>query len=244
MNSKVVLGLSGMFASLFLFNAYVDFSAYEIDRVYLTISTFLFSVFNGFFIARQSSRYSEIRNALSKFDGAMTIVYRESTHLRPEEHNEVSSILKKYYTSALGHPDWSYYYFDHKTHIIQSLHEVVDKASTSGMDGLRGESIKNILRTLDDVQITRKLLISLKAEMIPKLQRVFMYLLSLALLLSILTLPSKGLVLASVIKALYIVSIFTVVTLLRKFDDLSLFEGTIGAHSAEDVLSILKEDKQ
>jgi hypothetical protein len=100
-----------------------------------------------------------------------------------------------------------------------------------------------MLRTLDDVQIIRKMLVSLKAETIPKLQRVFMYLLSIALLLSVLTLPSKGLVLASIIKALYVVSIVTVVRLLQKFDDLSLFEGNIGAHSAHDVLEILDGQK-
>lgn len=243
MKFKSYFFLTLFFVAVFLFNGNVDFSEYQIDRVYLTVSTFLFSVFNGFFIARQSSRYNEIRNALSKFDGAMTIVYRESTHLSEDEHKSVATVIREYYKSALSHPNWSYYYFDHKTRIIQSLHELVDSAAKNGLDGLRGESIKNMLRTLDDVQIMRKLLVSLKAETIPKLQRVFMYLLSIALLLSVLTLPSKGLILASIIKALYVVSIVTVVRLLQKFDDLSLFEGNIGAHSATDALEILDGKK-
>jgi hypothetical protein len=84
------------------------------------------------------------------------------------------------------------------------------------------------------------MLVSLQQETIPHLQQVFIYMLAAILLLAILTLPSQGLVLASLIKTVYIISVFTVVILLKKFDDLTLFEGTIGEHSAKDVLGIME----
>lgn len=243
MNLRILCLSSFLFCLLFLFNGFVDFSDYQLDKVYLTISTFLFSVFNGFFISRQSSRYSEIRNGLSRFDASMSIVYRESSHLEEEEHKAVGAIIRNYYSAILKHKDWVYYYFTHKSTLITDLHSSLQAYSKNGMDGLRGESIKSMLHTLDDMQITRKMLVSLKEETIPPLQQFFIYALASMLFLAILTLPSQGLVLASLIKSVYMVTVVTVVILLKKFDNLSLFEGRIGEHSAKDVLSIIDGKK-
>lgn len=243
MSLKVIYLSLFLFVALFLFNGFVDFADYQLDKVYLTISTFLFSVFNGFFISRQSSRYSEIRNGLSRFDASMSIVYRESSHLDEEEHKAIGVMIRDYYSTILKHKDWVYYYFTHKSTLITDLHGSLDTYSKKGMDGLRGESIKGMLRTLDDMQITRKMLVSLKEETIPRLQQFFIYALAFMLFLAILTLPSKGLVLASLIKSVYMITVVTVVILLKKFDNLSLFEGRIGEHSAKDVLSIIDGKK-
>lgn len=243
MSARTVSLLVILFIFLFLFNGFFDFAGYQLDRVYLTISTFLFSVFNGFFISRQSSRYSEIRNRLSRFDASMSIIFRESSHLNEEEHATITKVIRDYYSTLLKHKDWAYYYFTHKSNLVIDLHNYIHLYSKNGMDNLRGEAIKNMLRTLDDVQITRKMLVSLKEETIPRLQQFFIYTLATMLFLAILTLPSKGLVLASIIKSVYIITVFTVVVLLKKFDDLTLFEGSIGEHSAKDVLSILDGKK-
>lgn len=243
MNNKVIIFLTSVAVISFFFNGFVDFSQYQIDKVYLTVSTFLFTVFNGFFISRQSARYTEIRNSLSRFDADMSIIFRESTHFDDEEHAYIATLIREYYAVVLSHKNWSYYYFTHKTNLISSLHEYLQVCAKKSVDGLRGEVIKSILHTLDDVQITRKLLVSLKEETIPRLQQVFIYMLAAILLLAILTLPSAFLVLASLIKTVYIVSVFTVVILLKKFDDLSLFEGAIGEHSARDVLDIIDGKK-
>ncbi len=243
MSPRVTTFLIATTIFFFFFNGFVDFSGSQIDKVYLTLSTFLFSVFNGFFISRQSSRYTEIRNSLSRFDADMTIIFRESAHLDKGEHEHISTLIREYYETLLKHKNWSYYYFTHKTNLVTSLHEYLYVCAKHSMEGLRGEAIKNILRTLDDVQITRKLLVSLKEETVPRLQQVFIYMLATVLLLAILTLPSKGLVLASLIKAVYITGVFIVIILLKKFDDLSLFEGAIGEHSARDVLGIIEGKK-
>jgi hypothetical protein len=227
----------------FFMNGFFDLASYQLDKVYLTVSTFLFSVFNGFFISRQSTRYSEIRNSLSRFDADMSIIFRESTHLAPGEHEQIKTMLKEYYTLVLKHKDWAYYYFTHKSSLIADLHRTIDVYARLGMDNLRGETIKNILRTLDDVQIVRKILVSLKEETIPRFQQFFIHVLAFILFLAILTLPSRDLVLASFIKSVYMVAIISVVILLKKFDNLTLFEGSIGEHSAKDVLSIIDGDK-
>lgn len=240
--SKLIAALSGFFIVFFLFNGFFDFASNQLDKVYLTVSTFLFSVFNGFFISRQSSRYSEIRNNLSRFDADMSIIFRESSHLSEEEHKHIGGILKDYYTTLIQKKDWAYY-FTHKSNLISSLHAYMQICGDTNMEKVRGESIRIIMKTLDDVQIIRKLLVSLKEETIPRFQQFFVYVLATILFLAILTLPSKGLLLASMLKAVYMVTVLTVVILLKKFDNLTLFEGTIGEHSAKDVLGIVEGEK-
>jgi hypothetical protein len=111
------------------------------------------------------------------------------------------------------------------------------------MDKVRGEAIRIIMKTLDDIQVIRKTLVSLKEETIPKLQQIFIYVLAVILFLAVLTLPSQDLVLASLLKSVYMMTIVMVVILLKKFDDLTLFEGTIGEHSAKDVINIIGGEK-
>lgn len=234
--------LSSLFIIFFFFNGYFDFSNFGLDKVYLTVSTFLFSVFNGFFISRQSTRYSDIRNNLSRFDADMTIIYRESSHLDKEEHEHVGGILRNYYQTLLKKKDWTYY-FTHKSDLISSLHAYIQVCGDINMDKVRGESMRKMMGVLDDVQIIRKVLVSLKEETIPRLQQIFIYVLAVILFLAILTLPSKDLFLASLLKSVYMMTVVIVVVLLKKFDNLTLFEGTIGEHSAKDVLGIIEGEK-
>ena len=242
MTSKLITILSGLFFIFFFFNGYIDLSSYQLDKVYLTVSTFLFSIFNGFFIARQATRYNEIRSNHSLLDDDMSIIYRESAHLAQEEHKHVGEIIKEYYTAIIKTKNWAYY-FTHKSNLISSLHANMEKCGDISMDKVRGEAIRAIIKSLDDIQVIRKVLVSLKEEVIPRLQQFFIYVLAVILFLAILTLPSAGVVLASILKAVYMLTVITVVILLKKFDNLTLFEGTIGEHSAKDVLSIIEGEK-
>lgn len=242
MNSKYITFFLITFIVFFFINGFFDLAGYRLEGVYLTVSTFLFSVFNGFFISRQSGRYSEIRNNLSRFDADMSIIFRESTHLDKEEHDHIKGVIAEYYETVLSKKDWAYY-FTHKSNLVSSLHEYIALCGEKNMDKVRGESIRIIMKTLDDIQVIRKVLVSLKEETIPRLQQIFIYVLATILFLAILTLPSKDMVLASIIKSVYMITVLTVVVLLRKFDDLTIFEGTIGEHSAKDMLAIIEGRK-
>jgi hypothetical protein len=242
MSKKLQFSLLGLGIIFFFYNGFFDFSEYGLDKVYLTVSTFLFSVFNGFFISRQSTRYSDIRNGLSRFDADMTIVFRESTHLRKEEHEHIAHLIREHYAILLKKKDWAYY-FTHKSHLISDIHASLQKYGDIDMDKVRGECIRKMMGTLDDAQIVRKMLVSLKEETIPKLQQVFIYVLAVILFLAVLTLPSKDLVFASLLKSVYMMTIVIVVILLKRFDNLTLFESTIGEHSAKDVISIIDGEK-
>jgi hypothetical protein len=239
---RLVIVLSGVTIVLFFFNGFFDLASHQLDKVYLTVSTFLFSIFNGFFISRQSSRYSEIRSNLSRFDADMSIIYRESSHLTKEEHDHVGSVIRDYYQAILKSKNWAYY-FTHKSNLLSGLHASLGVYGEIGMDKMRGESIRKMMGALDDMQIIRKVLVSLKEETIPRFQQFFIYVLAVILFLAVMTLPSQGMVLAALLKSVYMVTIITVVILLKKFDDLTLFEGTIGEHSAKDVVAIIDGEK-
>jgi len=242
MSLKISISLFVLFIVFFITNGSIDLSSYNLSSVYLTVSTFLFSVFNGFFISRQSNRYSEIRNSLSRFDADMSVIYRESSHLSEEEHKHIGGIIREYYATILKHKDWAYY-FTHKSNLIAGLHHYIHSVGEINMDKVRGESVRIIMKTLDDVQLIRKTLVSLKEETIPSFQQFFIYILAAILFVAIMTLPSVGLIIASTIKSVYMLTVITVVILLRKFNDLTIFEGTIGEHSAKDVLSIIDGEK-
>jgi len=94
-------------------------------KLFLTIATFLFAIFCGFFIARQGTRYNAIRDLLSKFDGNMSFIYRASGHFG-EAQNEVAEILRKHYTPILKLKDWCYP-FTHKTTTLTDLHSFCQK---------------------------------------------------------------------------------------------------------------------
>jgi hypothetical protein len=48
----------------------------ESHNLFLSLSTFLFAIFSGFFIARQGRRYSQLRDEISRFDGSASAIYR------------------------------------------------------------------------------------------------------------------------------------------------------------------------
>ena len=50
----------------FIYYAF-SFSTHDFYPLFLTISTFLFGIFAGFFIARQGNRYSQIREKIAAF---------------------------------------------------------------------------------------------------------------------------------------------------------------------------------
>ena len=58
-----------LFVALSFVYYHIPFETPETNAIFLTISTFLFSIFAGFFISRQGGRYSQIRTQIAEMDG-------------------------------------------------------------------------------------------------------------------------------------------------------------------------------
>ncbi len=202
----------------------------------LTISSFLFAIFAGFFMARQGDRYSSIRGAIAEFDGNMTALYRDFGHLSKELQARAADIIRRHYAVILEKRAWDHHFMN-TSDTITSLHAVLDDAGGHDDTEIHEAAIAGIRSALGQLQVVRKGMIGLHVERIPAFQWALIAILAVVLLASISGVPST--LLGSILKGAFGTSVVLVIVLLRDFDGLKFFEGAIGTRSAEDILGIL-----
>jgi hypothetical protein len=227
-----------IFSSLSILYYYQPFGYIDNYEILLTISTFLFSIFTGFFIARQGNRYSAIRDRITEFDGNMSSIYRQSSHLGNKPQEEMKKIIKNHYRQILKHKAWDYN-FTHKSTTITSVHKLLEcSVAGKNLPSLTSIALERILSALRSLQQIRKNMIALHHERIPKFQWILLYFLAGVLFLTLSIIPSQGLIYNSILKAAFGSVVVFVFILLRRFDRLEFFEKTIGEESAQDILDI------
>lgn len=215
----------------------------EIDKIYITATTFFFSIFTGFFISQQVQRYSKIRETVSIFDGKMSSIYRIAGNVSIPIQNEIGDVIEKHYKKVLSTKEWNYH-FTHKSETLKSIHDIMEKhIGDETLSTLRTQSVARIITNLSDCEVTRKSLVTLYQERIPTFQWFIIIFFILVLLLAISAIPSNGFLLESILKSAYGVSLFSVASILYHLDSLHLFEDFIGENSANDVLDIMKGKK-
>ncbi len=221
----------------------ISFDGYNIDKGFLSVSTFLFAIFSGFFIARQGSRYSSIREKVASFDGDMQSIYRAFGHFGNEAQKKAAEIIKEHYQPILESKEWDYY-FTHKTSTVVNTTKLLEEvAGGKNLTSLENAALGRIGIGLHDAQINRKHLVALHQERIPKSQWVLTVILAAILLLTLSAITSQGLIIASIIKGAFATAVIAVILLLLQLDKLKLFEGMIGQSSAQDVLDIIEGKK-
>jgi hypothetical protein len=211
-----------------------------VDRTYLTAATFLFSVFNGFFIARQAARYNDVRTLISKIDANLSIIYREATHVGGPFVKKISAIILDYYTTRKK--GWNEY-IKHKSSMIADFHKAIDAQYKKSNEGIKGEAMRKMLFVIDDMQVQRKALITLNEEKVTRYQYTIVFLLAFVLVAMFLSLNTHGQLVESFMKGVLISVVGVVVWMLHKFDELHVFEGVVGEHSARDVIEIIEGKK-
>ena len=222
---------------------FISFDGFNIDKGFLSVSTFLFAIFSGFFIARQGSRYSSIREKVASFDGDMQSIYRAFGHFGKEAQSKAAKIVKNHYQPILESKEWDYS-FTHKTSTIVSLSQLLeDEVGSQNLPSLKNAALGRIGIGLHDAQINRKHLVALHQERIPRSQWVLTIILAAILLLTLSTIASQGMAIASIIKGAFATAVIAVIMLLRQLDKLKLFEGMIGESSAKDILDIMEGKK-
>jgi hypothetical protein len=225
------------FVAIALVFYFVDFGAAETDRVFITITTFFFSIFTGFFISRQGARYSKLREIISTFDGKLASVYRASQNVSAEIHADTGRIIRTHYERILRDQSWEHHFSDEAS-VMSSIHGVLEtRLGSTKVESLRNQALGRMLAGLSDSQVLRKNMVMLYQERIPSFQWFLIIFFLVMLLLAISVIPSIGAILASVLKAAFVISLISVVIILRNLDTLHLFEGFIGENSAKDVLA-------
>jgi hypothetical protein len=227
-----------IFIGLTIYYYYNDIGGVESYQVFLTISTFLFSIFAGFFIANQGKRYAIIRQQIANMDGEMSSMYRQFGHLGKKTQDEVKKIIKKDYDKIVKSHEWDYH-FAEKTTIITRIHQLAEKATKGKkITQLQAIALERILVSLANLQQIRKTVIVLRQERIPRFEWILLAFLAGILLITVSLIPSYGLLLGSALKGVFAGSIIFVFILLSKLNRLELFEKIVGEESAKDVLDI------
>lgn len=215
----------------------------QIDKIYITITTFFFSIFTGFFVSQQMSRYSKIRGIISNFDGKMSSTYRAAENINKEIQKEIAKIITNHYEKMIKTGEWNYH-LTHKSNTISSIHAILEeKVGDTKFEALRVHAIGRIMSNLSDCEVDRKSMVMLYQERIPPFQWFIIIFFILILILAVSAIPSEGLVLESILKSAFDISIFSVASILYHLDNLHLFEDFIGENSAKDVLNLIEGKK-
>ncbi len=219
---------------------YIDFGGQNTDKVFITITTFFFSIFTGFFITRQGNRYTKIREILGTFDGKMSGIYRAAGNVSLKIQQDSGAIIKDHYQKILETKMWNYH-FVNKSSTITQLHNVLEtEVGNNKQESLRNQAVGRMMANLGDAQVLRKNMVMLYQERIPLFQWVLIFLFTFILISTITVIPSAGFFLGSILKASFAVSVISVVIILYNLDNLHLFEEFIGENSAKDVVHIIE----
>ncbi|MFA6430477.1 MAG: hypothetical protein WC229_01125 [Candidatus Paceibacterota bacterium] len=215
----------------------------NLDKTFITISTFVFTVLTGFFISRQGNRYSEIRKSVSSIDGNFSSIYRSFGHLNVGTQEKVGQTITRYYLNILESKIWNYNFIN-KTTTLTDIHRDLEQVTTGSLSPVAGAALSRIMTCLGNIQVERKNLVVVCEERIPTFQWITISFLSFTLLFTLLvTIPSNGLIAESFLKGIFSTSIIIIIILLKQLDRLELFEGVIGEHSAKDVIEIIESKK-
>ncbi len=244
MNKKINIFLLLIVAVFVFFYSYNQSSITEFDKVFITLATFLFSIFTGFFISNQNTRYGRIRDTISQYDGKLSGIYRASMHLGKDFQEKAGDIIVKNYEPIIQNNQWDYN-FTHKSNTLTDIHNLIEEkcGGDTKLTETGKQSLGRITSALLDTQGLRKQIVALREERIPNFQWILVVIFAMMLLITVSSLPSYHFAIGSLLKSAFTVSILSVILILRSFDNLAFFEGRIGEHSAKDVLEIIKGNR-
>lgn len=242
-NTETQILLTLVFIVLSFLYYMVPIGGASTDKIFITITTFFFSIFTGFFITRQGNRYTKIREIISSYDGKMSGIYRVAGNISPDIQSRIGDIIANHYRKIIETESWDYH-FTHKSSTIADIHKVLeDKIGGNKQETLRNQAVGRVLANAGDCQVLRKNMVMIYQERIPSFQWFLIIFFILILLATISVIPSFGFILGSILKSAFVVSILSVGIILHNLDNLHLFEKFIGKNSAEDVLSIIEGSK-
>lgn len=210
---------------------------------FLTVSTFIFAILAGFFIARQNNRYNNIRSTISNFDGNISAIYRSFETLSKKAQEKAGEIIKLHYNKILETGEWDFH-FTHKSSTITDLGNLLtETGGDENYPSIKNETSSNMIASLDNLQTARKRMVSLQIERMPGGEWILVIFLALLLIVSLLLIPSSSAIIDSVMKGIFGTLIIQVVILLYELDTLKLFESTLGESSAKDILDIIEGER-
>jgi len=125
-------------------------------KTILTVTTFLFAIIVGFFIARMNSRYNTIREAISLEDAKLLSFYKSSQLFGKRFQNKVKEIIDKYYILVGDYIDTELYYKKTAPLFFQ-LYRELNKLKDSKKKNLSREVYDDMVVELNEVENHRNI---------------------------------------------------------------------------------------
>jgi len=185
-------------------------------KLILTVTTFLFAILAGFFIARAGSRFNEIRNAVSKED-ALFLSFYKTAQVQGEKFSEkIRSLMDKYY--IISYDNWLATYGDtgYKRTLpcfLQIWDEVISLKPKAP------HAYERLLDTLTDLEDSRNIASSIAKEVVNRGQWILLSMLSIIILFCLFSLKTND-VFSMTITVLLSSALIIILLLLRDLQNL------------------------
>ena len=229
----------------FLWFYYQENVLKEVSKEYIGILIFFFATITGVFISRQGKRYNLVVRALTDFNGNLSFQYRGMENIDEKYQEKIGLIIKKHFSYFKDDKySWDWFMKVKTTTLtdINRLHMEIIKDGLE-LNKLQSHFINRSQASLLDMHKIRKNLVPLMKENIPTINWIIIWLLAAGLFISIVSFNSQFNFSESLLKALFITSIFSVMLTLFKMNKLNFYEEMPGESSAQDVLDIIAGKK-
>lgn len=236
---KYIDAITGSFIALIIFVIaayYVPGTgpSNEIELV-LTISTFLFAILAGFFIARLNTRYDNICDCVAREDALWLSLYIISSGISKAFQTKISSLIDEYYIVAYDFELGLYYKYNAHTFqkIFQTICELkVDKSPK------QAEIMGNGMVLMENIEQARNTSSVLSIQKLTKGQWGVMLLLSFIITFSIFAIKTETIF--SQLSAILLSTILVLVLLLiRDLQNLRLGGKAMLDESGAEVLEFM-----
>lgn len=206
----------------------------------LTIaSVFFFALFSGFFITRQSERYSKITEILAERDGVYSYLYRVFGMV-PRVQGEIREIIRRHFMKIIESNNWAINEFSAST-TLTDITKSMSSMTIEEKERIAGSSpFDGVWQQICQLQQNRKRIIAVYKQRLLSFQWALIYVFAFLTVLSFGFLETE-IIFVNVIKVIFGTAVFLVVLLIKQLNDLSIFGRDFSKVIAHDVIRILDE---
>lgn len=199
----------------------------------LTISTFVFAILVGFFIARASSRFSEMRDAVAQEDALFFSFYKTAQAQGAKFTAKIRVLIDRYYRISYDNELTNYTYKETIPIFLQMWDE------TTRLRPKKPEAYDQLLDLLADIESSRNAASSISKEKINRGQWMILLVLSMIILGCLFYLKNDQ-AYSIVVTILLSSSLVIVVLLLRDLQNFKYgLEGGLLEESGEEVFDAI-----
>jgi len=204
----------------------------EVENI-LTISTFLFAILAGFFIARLSTRYNEVRRLVGELDALFLSFYKSCQIYGEKFTNKIRELIDKFYIIAYDTPAAGESYKPCSKYYLQMWDEIIRLKKHKSES-----SYQTICQQLTDIEKVRNVSSVVHEEKLGYGQWLILIFLGGIILFSIFYLKTDALY-SRVIAVLLSTVLILVLLIVRDLQNLMLGGKLLLEESGEEVFEFI-----